>query len=175
MNTIKLYRHALSGHSHRVELFLSLLNLNYDLVDVDLASGAHKAPDFLALNRFGQVPVLESEDTLVSDSSAILVYLARRYDEHWFPVDAHSAGDVMQWLVFAAHEIRQGPNMMRRINVAGMPAKVAGRSNRSRYGQPRPTSARRGPRSLRPVARSSRARTDAGRGTDGTLFRTSSR
>jgi glutathione S-transferase len=42
---IRLYRHALSGHSHRVELFLSLLRLPFELVD--LAKGAHKAPDFL--------------------------------------------------------------------------------------------------------------------------------
>ena len=38
---IKLYRHALSGHSHRVELFLSLLGLEYELVDVDLMNGDH--------------------------------------------------------------------------------------------------------------------------------------
>ena len=35
MNTLKLYRHALSGHAHRVELFLSLLNRDYELVDVN--------------------------------------------------------------------------------------------------------------------------------------------
>ena len=34
---IRLYRHALSGHSHRIELFLSLLNLPFEQVDVDLA------------------------------------------------------------------------------------------------------------------------------------------
>ena len=50
---------ALSGHCHRVELFLSLLKLPYELVDVDMAAGEHKSPAFLAKNAFGQVPVIE--------------------------------------------------------------------------------------------------------------------
>lgn len=55
---IRLHRMALSGHCHRVELFLSLLGLPCERVDVDLAAGQHKQPAFLALNRFGQVPVI---------------------------------------------------------------------------------------------------------------------
>ena len=121
MSTIKLYRHALSGHSHRVELFLSLLNLNYDLVDVDLANGAHKAPAYLALNRFGQVPVLEDEDTVVSDSAAILVYLARRYDtgNSWLPTDAIAAAEVQRFLSIAAGPVAYGPATARLVTVFG--------------------------------------------------------
>ena len=43
---IKIHRHALSGHSHRVELFASLAGVPYDLIDVDLAAGAQKKEDF---------------------------------------------------------------------------------------------------------------------------------
>lgn len=46
---IKLYRHPLSGHAHRVELMLSLLQLPYELVSVDLANGEHKSAEFLAI------------------------------------------------------------------------------------------------------------------------------
>ena len=49
----------LSGHSHRVELFLELLGLPYEFRQVDLAGGEHKKPAFLAKNCFGQVPVIE--------------------------------------------------------------------------------------------------------------------
>jgi glutathione S-transferase len=77
---IRLHGFFLSGHTHRAELFLSLLGLPYERIEVDLAKGAHKKPDFLALNPFGQVPVLEDGDAVVSDSNAILVYLALRYD-----------------------------------------------------------------------------------------------
>ena len=72
-NPIKLYRHPLSGHCHRVELFLSLLELPYELVDVDLVNGEHKQPEFLGKNIFGQVPVIDDDGTLLSDSAAILV------------------------------------------------------------------------------------------------------
>src|SRR6266446_5273835 len=83
---IKLYRHVLSGHSHRVELFLSLLGLPYEMIDVDLAAKAHKAPEFLAMNPFGQVPVIQDGEITLADSNAILVYLAARYaDERWLP------------------------------------------------------------------------------------------
>ena len=73
---IKLYRHALSGHCHRVELFLHLLELPFDPIDVDLGRGEHKTAGFLALNAFGQVPVLVDDGTVIADSNAILTYLA---------------------------------------------------------------------------------------------------
>ena len=93
---IKLYRHALSGHSHRVELFLSILGLPYELIDVDLKAGAHKKPEFLARNPFGQVPVIEDGDAVVFDSNGILVYLASKYDAggQWLPRDAVAAASV---------------------------------------------------------------------------------
>jgi hypothetical protein len=43
---IKLYRFALSGHAHRAELFLSLLRLPFESIDVDLTKGEHKRPEF---------------------------------------------------------------------------------------------------------------------------------
>jgi glutathione S-transferase len=47
---IRLYRHALSGHAHRVELLLSLLGLPYELIAVDMVRGAHKTTGFVAKN-----------------------------------------------------------------------------------------------------------------------------
>jgi glutathione S-transferase len=55
---IKLYGHELSGNSYKAKLMLSLLGLDYEWIKVDLLAGAHKQPEFLALNSFGQVPVL---------------------------------------------------------------------------------------------------------------------
>ncbi len=120
-NTIKLYRHALSGHSHRVELFLSILNLDSELVDVDLLAGAHKQPEFLAMNRFGQVPVLEDGDTIVSDSNAILVYLASKYDasQSWLPTESDVAAQVQRFLSVAAGPVASGPASARLVTVFG--------------------------------------------------------
>ena len=85
---IKLYRFALSGHAHRAELFLSLLRLPFESIDVDLTKGEHKRPEFLAMNPFGQVPVIDDGGNIVADSNAILTYLALCYgDASWLPRD----------------------------------------------------------------------------------------
>lgn len=117
---IVLYRHPLSGHSHRVELMLSLLRLPSQLNDVDLAKGAHKQPEFLAMNRFGQVPVIDDNGIVLADSNAILVYLARRYGgDSWLPRDAVGEAAVQRWLSVAAGQIAFGPAAARLITVFG--------------------------------------------------------
>lgn len=120
---IRLHRFALSGHSHRAQLFLSLLGLPFTLVDVDLPKGAHKAPEFLAKNPFGQVPVIEDGDITVPDSNAILVYLASRYDDsgQWLPKDPAKAAEVQQWLSIAAGQLAYGPALARIGNVFKRP------------------------------------------------------
>ncbi|WNG38673.1 glutathione S-transferase [Archangium violaceum] len=121
LRPIRLYRHALSGHSHRVELFLSLLKLPVELVDVDLARGEQKSPEFLARNPFGQVPVLEDGEVTLADSNAILVYLATRYDPsgRWLPREPVAAARVQQWLSVAAGPLSSGPAAARLVAVFG--------------------------------------------------------
>lgn len=117
---IKLYRHPLSGHSHRVQLLLSLLGLPTELIDVDLRAGAHKQPSFLAMNPFGQVPVIDDGGTLVADANAILVYLARKYDgDAWLPADPLGAARVQRWLSVAAGQLAHGPAAARLVTVFG--------------------------------------------------------
>jgi glutathione S-transferase len=111
---IKLYGHELSGNSYKVKLLLSLLHIEFDWIKVDLLQGEHKSAEFLALNRFGQVPVLVDSETVLSDAQAILVYLARRYGgDRWLPLDAISLSLVVRWLSTTAGEIRQGPESVR--------------------------------------------------------------
>lgn len=119
--SIRLHRHPLSGHSHRVQLALSLLGLPHELVDVDLLKGAHKAPEFLKLSPFGQVPVLDDNGVTLFDSNAILVYLATRYDadRRWLPLDPKGQADVQAWLSVAAGQIASGPAAARVITVFG--------------------------------------------------------
>jgi glutathione S-transferase len=121
MSTITLYRHALSGHSHRVEAFLSILGLPADIVNVDLANGAHKEAAYLLKNRFGQVPVIEDGDATLADSNAILVYLASKYDDqrNWLPEDLVDAAEIHRFLSVAAGKIAFGPAAARLVNVFG--------------------------------------------------------
>jgi len=121
MSQLKLYRHPLSGHAHRAELFLSLLGLKAEIIDVDLMAGEHKQPNFLKKNIFGQVPVLEDGDMTIADSNAILVYLASQYDQAhtWLPIEPAIAAEVQRFLSIASGSIVQGPAIARLINVFG--------------------------------------------------------
>lgn len=105
---------SVSGHVHRVELLLRLLGLPYTLV-APPADDKAKA-DFVArLNPYGQIPVLEDGDTILNDSTAILVYLSKRYDPEgrWLPNDPLGAAAVQRWLSLASGELAFGPAALR--------------------------------------------------------------
>lgn len=118
---LRLHRHPISGHSHRVELYLSLLGLPYELVEVDLLAGAHKRPEFLAKNPFGQVPVLEDGELTLADSTAILLYLGERYDDagKFWPRSAPGKAAVQRWLSVASGSLAFGPAAARRQRLLG--------------------------------------------------------
>ncbi len=119
---IQLYRNAVSGHCHRVELFLSLLGLPYESIDVDLAQKQHKAPDFLAMNPLGQIPVLRDGDLTLADSNAILVYLEGRHAPgEWLPRDPVGAARVQRWLSLAAGPLAFGPAAARVVQLFKLP------------------------------------------------------
>lgn len=119
---IKLYRMALSGHCHRVEMFMSLLGLPYELVEVDLRAGAHKTPEFISKNLFGQVPVIEDGEVTLADSNAILVYLEGRYAPgRWLPREPLGAAQVQRWLSVAAGPLAFGAAAARVIQLFQRP------------------------------------------------------
>jgi glutathione S-transferase len=111
---IRLYDMPLSGNCHKVRLLLSFLSLPYQIQPVDLAGGEQRGPDYLRLNPFGQVPVLDDGGLIIRDSQAILVYLAKRYGgEPWWPDDAYRLAQIAAWLSTAANEIFHGPALLR--------------------------------------------------------------
>lgn len=122
-NPIVLYGFPLSGHVHRVRLFLTLLGVAYNEVTIDLTKGAHQAPEFRARNVFGQVPIIEDRGTTIADSNAILVYLALTYDKtrKWLPQDAIAQAHVQRWLSAAAGALNFGPAAARVNALFGQP------------------------------------------------------
>ncbi|KQT55070.1 glutathione S-transferase [Methylobacterium sp. Leaf456] len=117
---MKLYDLPLSGHAHRARLFLSLVGVPFETVPVDLRGGEHKSPAFLKLNPFGQVPVLDDDGTIVSDSNAILVYVAKKLGRtDWLPEAPEGAARVQRWLSVAAGPIAFGPAAARLVTVFG--------------------------------------------------------
>lgn len=118
---IRLHGVPLSGHVHKVELFLRLLGLPFDYVETPFEVWTSEAFD--RLNPLRQIPVLEDGDLVLPDSNAILVYLARRYDPAgpWLPEDPVAAGQVQRWLSISAGEIKYGPAAARVIKLLGRP------------------------------------------------------
>lgn len=118
---IRLYGGKLSGHSHRVELLLRFLSLPYDLISTPLPD--RTTPQFLAMNPFGQIPVIDDNGTIVPDSNAILVYLAKRYDRSgtWLPEDPVELAGVQRWLSVAAGQLAYGPATARLATVFKLP------------------------------------------------------
>ena len=118
--TIKLYDNPVSGHAHRVRLFLSLLGLKHETAIINMKEGAHKSPDYLKLSPLGQVPTLVDDDTVITDSCAALVYLAKKYgDKHWLPEDPAGAARIQRWLSTASGELYRGPVIARAIELFG--------------------------------------------------------
>lgn len=109
MNKLKLYDLDRSGNCYKVRLLLSMLGLPYETVTVDSTAGETQTPEFKRLNPRGQIPVLVDGETVIWDSMAILVYLARRYgEEFWLPSDALGEARVMQWLAVSENELLYG-------------------------------------------------------------------
>jgi glutathione S-transferase len=107
---IRLHHFARSGHCHRVELMLSLLELPFERIEVNLGAQEHKAQRFLALNAFGQVPVIEDGTLVLADSNAILVYLAAEYGgPRWNPESPRLAAEQQRWFSVAAGPLASGP------------------------------------------------------------------
>jgi len=111
---IKIYDTDLSGNAHKCRMLMSMLDVPFERVEVSMAAGEHRAPEFLKINPFGQLPALIDGDVTLRDSGAILVYLATKYgDETWLPRDPEGLAEVMSWLSFAANEINNGVTVAR--------------------------------------------------------------
>uniref|UniRef100_A0A0E0JT96 glutathione transferase n=1 Tax=Oryza punctata TaxID=4537 RepID=A0A0E0JT96_ORYPU len=113
---LRLYGMALSTNVVRVATVLNEKGLDFDVVPVDLRTAAHKQPDFLALNPFGQIPVLQDGDEVLYESRAINRYIATKYKaegadllpaeaspaklEVWLEVESHHFYPAISELVF---------------------------------------------------------------------------
>ncbi len=120
---IQVYSNPLSGHSHRVRLLLALLDLPFEVINVNVRGGENRSAEFLARNPWGEVPVIEDGEAVIYDSTAILVYLALKYDEggSWLPRDPQAAAEVQRWLGMAAGPIAFGPNRARLVALINAP------------------------------------------------------
>ena len=81
---MKLYDYILSPSCYKVRLMAALAGVELDLCAVDFHPGLeHRGPAMLALNPAGSIPILQDGDLLLTESSAMLVYLAARAGPDW--------------------------------------------------------------------------------------------
>jgi glutathione S-transferase len=123
--SLKLYDREASGNAYKVRLLLAFLRLPHDTIPVALKDGRNLLPpEYQRLNPRGQIPTLLDGDTTLWGSTAILCYLAARYDTAgtWLPHDPARLGAVMQWLELAQNEVMSGlavARVIQRFGVAG--------------------------------------------------------
>ncbi len=106
---MKLYMSESSGNAYKVRLLLGLLKVPYERAMLDFTNKEHKKPPFLQISPRGQIPALEDDGHVFWDSSACLVYIARKHGgEQWLPTAPAAMAEVMQWLALAGNEIQYG-------------------------------------------------------------------
>jgi glutathione S-transferase len=104
---MKLYEFGPS-RALRVRWTLQELDVAFEPVIIDLRAGEQRTPEFLKVNPAGRLPVLIDGDKVLTESVAIVLYLAEKYpDGRLIPSDLASRAQVYRWLLFAATELEQ--------------------------------------------------------------------
>jgi glutathione S-transferase len=107
MTSMRLYELA-PTRSIRVRWTLQELGVDFEAVTIDLQKGDNRTPDFRALNPAGKLPVLVDGDAVLTESVAIVLYLADKYPEHrLLPTEVAARGQAYRWMLFTATELEQ--------------------------------------------------------------------
>ena len=104
-----VYHHPFTRASNVVWM-LEELETPYELRYLDIMKGAHKAPEIVALNPMGKLPILVDGNQVVTESAAIAMYLADRYGYGRLAprVDDPQRGTYLRWTFFAPSVIEPG-------------------------------------------------------------------
>ena len=104
---MKLYEFG-PTRSIRARWMLQELGLEFEAIPVNLPGGEHHNPPFLELNPAAKVPVLVDGDLILTESVAIVLYLAEKYPDRGFiPIHPEARADFYRWILFAVTELEQ--------------------------------------------------------------------
>jgi glutathione S-transferase len=100
MAKITIYGGAM-GSSFRPHWMLAELGLEYDTKRLDMRAGENKSAEYLALNPTGQIPTMVHDGFVLTESAAMVHYLAEKYDPKFFgPMTPESHADMLRWQLF---------------------------------------------------------------------------
>lgn len=107
--SVVLYHHPFSRAAGTLWM-LEEVGVAYDLRFVDILAGGQKAPEVLALNPMGKLPILTDGEIVVTESAAIGLYLADRYAPGRLAprLDDPARGTYYRWSCFAPSVIEPG-------------------------------------------------------------------
>jgi len=132
---MKLYDYVLSPSCYKVRLMAALTGVKLETRPVDFHPGAeHRGTELMALNPAGSIPILEDDDLTLTESAAMLAYLAAKAAPEWLGSGApEEAARIQQWLSFAhrltaslggarLHEMLQRPGDIGALQAQGIAA-----------------------------------------------------
>ncbi|SCB10220.1 glutathione S-transferase family protein [Rhizobium multihospitium] len=132
---MKLYDYVLSPSCYKVRLMAAILGIKLEIRPVDFHPGAeHRGPELVALNPAGSIPILEDGDLVLTESSAMLAYLAANGAPEWLGQGSpQEMASVQQWLSFShrltanlggarLHEMLLRPGDIKALQVQGIAA-----------------------------------------------------
>jgi glutathione S-transferase len=104
---MKLYEFA-PTRSIRVRWTLQELGLDFESISVNLTTGENTTPEFLRVNPAGKLPVLVDGDFVLTESVAIVLYLADKHPaKRLAPVDLEERAELIRWMLFTVTELEQ--------------------------------------------------------------------
>ena len=103
MAEFRLHCFAQSGNSYKPALMLALCGADWEPVFVDFFNGASRSPEFKALNAMGEAPVLEVGSKKLTQSGAILTFLAEKHGK-FAPATPEERHEALRWILFDNHK-----------------------------------------------------------------------
>jgi len=99
-----IFYHNPQSRSQMVRWMIEEAGAPHRVVPIDFAKNEHKAPAFLALNPMGKLPTIEHRGTVVTETAAIIAYLADTFPQAGLaPAPGEPArGAYYRWLFFGA-------------------------------------------------------------------------
>jgi len=104
---MKLYEFG-PTRSIRARWTLQELGVDFEAITVNLVKGEHTQPDYLKVNPAGKLPALVDGDFVLTESVAIVLYLAEKYpDKRFLPGDLKQRAELDRWMLFTVTELEQ--------------------------------------------------------------------
>ena len=106
--SVRVFADMLSQPARAVAIFCSAANIPHELVRVRLGKGEARSPEFAKINPWKKVPVIIDGDFILTESVAIMRYLAREkeVEDHWYPVDSRAQARVDEYMEWQHLNIR---------------------------------------------------------------------